>query len=94
VDDGATPGGDATTSVSAMPDANTGGGAPKRINVAVSPEMLTAIATLVDREKVTVTEAVRRLVMYGDFIYRAVKENGATLIIRDPDNREREILLV
>lgn len=75
------------------PSPRGGGATPKRINVAVSPEMLTAIENLIEREQVSLTEAVRRLVMYGNYLYRAVKEEGSTLIIRG-SGHEKEILLI
>ena len=65
----------------------------KRINVAVNAEMLAAIDLLIDREGVTITEAVRRLIGYGDFVYRTVKIDGARLIAQN-DTQEREIVLV
>ena len=66
-----------------------------RINVAVSPEMLEAIDHVIEREQITLTEAVRRLVGYGDFVYRAVKDDGAAVVLRGPEaGREREVVLV
>lgn len=70
---------------------------PRRINVAVTPDMMAAIDRLIDREGVTLTEAVRRLIGYGDVVYRAVREKGQTMFFRDPDDpdgREREIILI
>jgi len=67
---------------------------PRRINVAVSPEMLAAIDSVIEREGVTLTEAVRRLLAYGDFVYRAVKEDKQSIILRSPEGGEREIVLV
>jgi hypothetical protein len=65
---------------------------PRRINVAVTPEMLAAIDRVIDREQVTLTEAVRRLLAYGDVVYRMVKEEGQTMVFRSDDGKEREIL--
>ena len=70
---------------------------PRRINVAVTPDMMAAIDRLIEREGVTLTEAVRRLIGYGDVVYRAVREKGQTMLFRDPndpDGREREIILI
>jgi len=67
---------------------------PKRINVAVTPEMLAAIDRVIAREQVTLTEAVRRLIAYGDVVYRSVKEDGQTMVFRSHEGKEREILLV
>jgi len=69
--------------------------APRRINVAINAEMLAAIDRVIEREKVTLTEAVRRLITYGDFVYRAVKDDHATIVLRTPnDGSEREVVLV
>lgn len=67
---------------------------PRRINVAVTPDMLRAIDHVIDREGVTLTEAVRRLISYGDVMYRAVRDNDQTVFFRDEDGREREVLMV
>ena len=70
---------------------------PRRINVAVTPDMMAAIDRLIEREGVTLTEAVRRLIGYGDVVYRAVPREGSDDLFRDPndpDGREREIILI
>lgn len=67
---------------------------PRRINVAVTPDMLAAIDLVIDRESVTLTEAVRRLLGYGEVMYRAAREDGQTIVFRSKDGKEREVLLV
>jgi hypothetical protein len=67
---------------------------PRRINVAVTPDMLAAIDRLIEREGVTLTEAVRRLVGYGDVVYRSVHAEGQTLFFRDKEGKETQILLI
>jgi hypothetical protein len=67
---------------------------PRRINVAVTPDMLAALDRVMEREQVTLTEAVRRLIGYGDFLYRTVKQDGQSIILRGEDGGERGILLV
>jgi hypothetical protein len=67
---------------------------PRRINVAVTPDMLAAIDRVIDREQVTLTEAVRRLIAYGDVVYRMVKEEGQSMVFRSEDGNEREVLLI
>lgn len=67
---------------------------PRRINVAVTPDMLAAIDLVIDREQVTLTEAVRRLIGYGEVMYRAVKEQQQSVVFRSEDGKEREVLLV
>jgi len=76
----------------------TGAGAasptPRRINVAVTPDMLAAIDRVIEREGVTLTEAVRRLIGYGDLMYRSVREKKESVIFRGEDGKEREVILV
>jgi len=67
---------------------------PRRINVAVTPDMLAAIDRVIDREGVTLTEAVRRLIGYGDVVYRSVREEGQGMFFRSKDGKEREIMLI
>ena len=66
---------------------------PRRINVAITPEAIEALETVMNRERVGLTEAVRRLVSYGDFVYRAVKIDEAELLLRKEDGI-REIVLL
>ena len=68
--------------------------APRRINVAVTPDMMAAIDRVIEREGVTLTEAVRRLIGYGEVVYRSVREQKQTVFFRDADGKEREILLI
>lgn len=67
---------------------------PRRINVAVNTEMLAAIERVVAREQVSLTEAVRRLIAYGDFVYRTVKDEGAAVVVRAGNGTEREVVLM
>jgi len=67
----------------------------KRINVAVNAEMVRALENVIEAEGVSLTEAVRRLVGYGDFVYRAVKQNRSELLVRDPRTGDtQQVLLV
>ncbi|MPZ80923.1 MAG: hypothetical protein GEV28_11200 [Actinophytocola sp.] len=66
---------------------------PKRINVAISPDMVRALEDVIRREGVSLTEALRRLVGYGDFVYRAVKEGGERLTVTGPDGTREVVLL-
>jgi hypothetical protein len=67
---------------------------PRRINVAVTPDMLAAIDRVIDREQVTLTEAVRRLIAYGDFVYRTVREEGQSMVLRSENGNEREVIII
>jgi hypothetical protein len=42
---------------------------------------------------VTLTEAVRRLIGYGDFIYRAAKQDKAAILVRTSEGT-KELVLV
>jgi hypothetical protein len=66
---------------------------PKRINVAISPAMISALERVIEREGVTLTEALRRLVGYGDFVYRAVRDHGEQLLLTGPDGTREVVLL-
>jgi hypothetical protein len=66
---------------------------PKRINVAISPETARALDNVIEREGVTLTEALRRLVGYGDFVYRAARQNGEQLTVAGPAGT-REIVIL
>lgn len=66
---------------------------PKRINVAVTPEVVQALQVVMDAEHVSLTEAVRRLISYGDFIYRAVKQEDSEVLLRNGDNVREVVLL-
>jgi hypothetical protein len=67
--------------------------APKRVNVAVSPETIEALQRVIDREGVTLTEALRRLVGYGDVIYRAVKEENAEIHLKNGRDTRQVVIL-
>ncbi len=65
----------------------------KRINVAVSPDTVRALENVIEREGVTLTEALRRLVGYGDFVYRAVREDREQLIVKGSEGSREVVLL-
>ncbi len=67
--------------------------APKRVNVAISPDMVRALENVIEREGVTLTEALRRLVGYGDFVYRVIKEGGEQVTVTGPDGTREVVLL-
>ena len=66
---------------------------PRRINVAISPDTIRALETVIEREGVTLTEALRRLVGYGDFVYRAVRQRGETLFLNGAEGTREVVLL-
>jgi hypothetical protein len=66
---------------------------PRRINVAISPDTVRALERVIDQEGVTLTEALRRLVGYGDFVYRAVRERDEQLTVTGADGAREVVLL-
>ncbi|MFJ7210006.1 ribbon-helix-helix protein, CopG family [Amycolatopsis sp. NPDC098790] len=73
--------------------ANPATQAPKRINVAVNAETIEALQKVIEREGVTLTEAVRRLIGYGEVLYRAVKEENAEVLLKSGQNTKQVIIL-
>ncbi len=66
---------------------------PRRINVAISPDTIRALETVIEREGVTLTEALRRLVGYGDFVYCAVRQRGEQLFLNGTEGTREVVLL-
>jgi hypothetical protein len=60
-----------------------------RLSVNITPATQAALDRLVEREGVTITEALRRLVGYGDLVYETTQINGDDILIRRGDNIER-----
>jgi hypothetical protein len=78
------------------PDAGDAASAkPKltRLSVNITPATQAALDRLVEREGVTVTEALRRLVGYGDLVYETTQVNGDDILIRRGDTIERIVLI-
>lgn len=64
----------------------------ERINFPVTPETVAALELVVEREDVAPAEALRRLVAYGEHVYRASKIEHATLLAKT-GTETREIVL-
>jgi hypothetical protein len=77
------------------PDAGDASAKPKltRLSVNITPATQAALDRLVDREGVTVTEALRRLVGYGDLVYETTQVNGDDILIRRGETIERVVLI-
>jgi hypothetical protein len=82
--------GDATIDTAGAPSKAT---TPKRINVAVNPETMGALQKIIEREGVSLTEAVRRLIGYGDVLYKAVKEDGEEVLLKKGTHTRQVIIL-
>ena len=67
--------------------------AVERIDVAVSPEAVLGIQRLMAMEHIDLTEAVRRLLGYGQYVYDAVKINGEDVLLRNGDDVREVVLL-
>jgi hypothetical protein len=66
---------------------------PTRITVNIGIETERALRMVMDREQITLTEAVRRLIGYGDLLYATVKVDGKDVLIRH-DGSTQQVLLV
>ncbi|QXV63567.1 hypothetical protein [Amycolatopsis sp. TNS106] len=84
---------EATTTLPTNNTADPKPKAPKRINVAVNPETVQALQHVIDKEGVTLTEAVRRLIGYGEVLYRAVKDDGAEVSLKTENETKKVIIL-
>lgn len=84
---------DSSNTTTGISSSTEGARRPRRINVAVTPDMIEAIEMIMERENISLTEAVRRLVSYGDFVYRAIREDGAELLVRNGDKTKEVVLL-
>jgi hypothetical protein len=65
----------------------------KRINVAVSPASLADIQHVMTTERINLTEAVRRLLGYGGFVYRAIKDDGHEVKLHRDSEVQTVVLL-
>lgn len=64
-----------------------------RLSVNITPATQAALDRVVEREGVTVTEALRRLVGYGVLIYETTQVEGHDVLIRRGDTTERIVLV-
>jgi hypothetical protein len=64
-----------------------------RLAVNITPTTKATIDRLVEREGVTQTEAVRRLISYGDLVYRTTQIDADEILIRRGDTFERIVLI-
>lgn len=63
-----------------------------RISVNVTPATMTALHLVAESENVTITEALRRLVGYGDLVYRTVRNDHKVLL--DSGGRLEQVVLL
>ncbi|MHA0290199.1 hypothetical protein ACXYX3_27665 (plasmid) [Mycobacterium sp. C3-094] len=61
-----------------------------RLNVNINKQTADALKDYADRNDVSITEAVRRLVAVGDFIAKA-QDEGRQVLLRHNDDTERVV---
>lgn len=66
---------------------------PKRINVAINPETVEILQRTMDRDGVSLTEAVRRLIGVGDVVTTAAKVDRCAVLLRG-DDTTREVMVL
>lgn len=64
-----------------------------RLAVNITATTKAAIDRVVEREGVTQTDAVRRLIGYGDLIYRTTQIDADEILVRRGDSVERLVLI-
>jgi len=67
-------------------------GDPKRINVAVNPETVEMLAHVIERDGVSLTEAVRRLIGIGAAVDQLATDEGAK-ILAETSSGTQEIVI-
>lgn len=63
-----------------------------RLTVNIGPATAKALQTVAQNEGVSVTEALRRLVGYGDLLYRAVKLDNKDVLFRDGKETQQVLI--
>ncbi|GAA0651233.1 hypothetical protein GCM10010174_88680 [Kutzneria viridogrisea] len=64
-----------------------------RLTANLNQPTMRAIQRLADTEGVTLTEALRRLVGYGDLLYQAIRLDGDDVLIRRGEEHERIVII-
>lgn len=64
----------------------------KRLSINVAPVTQDALQRFADQEGVSVTEALRRLVAYGDVVYSAADQGKNVLL--EKDGKTERLLIV
>lgn len=65
----------------------------ERINVAVNADELAAIQLLIERERISLTEAVRRLILYGAALYTAITAGREVVLTGGGQPTQKFVLL-
>jgi hypothetical protein len=64
-----------------------------RLTVNITPATASALRRLSEREGVTITEALRRLVGYGDLVHQASEIEGREVLVRSGNEVQKVFLL-
>jgi hypothetical protein len=70
-----------------------GGEVSARATIHFNPDTQKAIDLMMTQDNVGLTEAVRRLIAYGNYIYRAITVDGSDILIREGSST-REVVLI
>lgn len=66
-----------------------------RVNANIGADTRRALERIIEREGLTLVEAIRRLVGYGDVVYQAIKIDNQAVLLKDKDTGEtREVMLL
>jgi hypothetical protein len=63
-----------------------------RLTVNIGPATAESLQFVVQREGVTITEALRRLVSYGDLLYRTLKVDKKDVLFREGDETQQILI--
>ncbi len=66
----------------------------RRTTVNLDMPTVAIVENIMAREGVNLTEAIRRAIGYGGFVYDAIKVDRAEVLIRKSDGSEHEIVLL
>lgn len=66
----------------------------RRTTVNLDMPTVGIVEKIMTREGVNLTEAIRRAIGYGGFVYDAIKIDKAEVVVRKPDGSEHEIVLL
>lgn len=64
-----------------------------RITVDISEAAYAALRLVMEREEVPMAEALRRLVGYGELVYRSDQIDGAEVLVRTGHGQQRIVLI-
>lgn len=64
-----------------------------RITANIGPQTNDALKRFIEREGVTMTEAIRKLVGLGDLVYQAAKVDGVPVLFERDGRAERLVII-